>query len=742
MQKYYITLILLIMLCGCAVLPQPMSLKQIENRVDKDRQDIFANQEPISAPLTIYDAMARAIKYNLDHRLKLMETALASQQADVSTYDMLPKVATSAGYSFRSNESGAYSVSLLTGRQSLEPSTSQDRTTQTFDIGMMWNVLDFGVSYLRARQQADSLLIAEERRRKVLQNIIQDVRYAYCRAASSERLLTEMSSLLERAKTALERSKKISDERLRPPKESLEYQRELLENIRLLWGLIQSLSPAKTELATLMNLSPGTKFQVIEPNWNAPEIPVFSNPIENLERLAMAYRPELREEDYRASISALEARKAILEMLPGLNLNFGYNYNSNDFLYHKSWWDAGTKVSLNIFKLVSGPAAYRVAQSQQEVDHTRRLALSVAVLTQVHLSRQGYGLALEEYKVSKMLDEVNNKLDSQTAAAGSVGKADELTVIRSATNALVAKMRHHLAYTELQNASGRIYNSIGLDPMPISTGSASVSTLSKSLEKSFAEWGRLLNEPRPIRMSDVERAMPGTGSITIGQMEIQEKQAPENIEGLIEENLKPEVKPVQEPGKKVSIRVDVADVYTEPSVNSKVKIQAFMGEHYRMTDWSPKGWLKLELNDGSAGWIPTVMIRPVTDGEKQPKADQVVLGTKAQSSEPAVIRDQPLKEGEESPKERQAVTEERKDESFAPAKDNQEIREIQVLITTIKKANIRSGPAPSFDVKRVEDAGVRFKSTGVIGDEWYRIQMEDGSIGWIHKSVISVLTGI
>jgi SH3-like domain-containing protein len=225
-------------------------------------------------------------------------------------------------------------------------------------------------------------------------------------------------------------------------------------------------------------------------------------------------------------------------------------------------------------------------------------------------------------------------------------------------------------------------------------------------------------------------------------MEIQEKQAPENIEGLIEENLKPEAKPVQEPGKKVSIRVDVADVYTDPSVNSKVKIQAFMGEHYKMTDWSPKGWLKLELNDGSTGWIPTVMIRPVSDGEKQPKVEQVVRKDEPAVVTPSKIQDVPLKEGEESPKERQPVAEDSKDESFAPVKDNQAIKEIQVLITTIKKANIRSGPAPSFEVKRVEDAGVRFKSTGVISDEWYRIQMEDGSIGWIHKSVISVLTGV
>jgi len=739
MQRYFILLIGLLM-CGCAVLPKPMTMSQIEQRVDKDIKEMYANQEPLTSPLNIYDAMARAIRYNLDHRLKLMETALASKQADVSNFDMLPKVATSAGYNFRNNESGAYSISLLTGRQSLEASTSEERTTQTFNIGMLWNVLDFGVSYVRARQQADNLLIAEERRRKVLQNIIQDVRYAYCRASSAERLLQEMTDLLERAKSALERSKKISDERLKPPKESLEYQRELLENIRLLWGLIQNLSPAKTELATLMNLSPGTKFQVIEPEWNSPDIPLFNNPIENLERLAMAYRPELREEDYRASISALEARKAILEMLPGLNLNFGYNYNSNDFLYQKSWWDAGTKVSLNIFKLVAGPASYRAAKSQQEVDHTRRLALSVAVLTQVHLSRQRYGMAMEEYKVSRMLDDVNNKLDAQTAVAGSVGKADELTVIRSATNALVARMRHHLAFTELQNAAGRIYNSIGLDPLPGAVGTAGVGALSKSLEQSFKEWGRILNEPRPVRMSDVEKTMPGAGSVKLENIEIQEERErpTDAVSGLIEENLKTTAKTAETSARKVSIRTDVADIYAEPSVNSKIKIQAFMGEHYKLVDWSSKGWLKIELNDGSDGWIPTVMIRPVLNGEKQPKVEQVA---KKEPPKP-VSDDLPLKEREESPKETAVSKEDVKEETEQAVKGDPQITEAQMLIITIKKANIRTGPSPLHPIKKVEEKGVRFKATGVMGDEWYRIQMNDGSEGWVHKSVVSVLTGV
>ena len=40
-------------------------------------------------------------------------------------------------------------------------------------------------------------------------------------------------------------------------------------------------------------------------------------------------RPELREQDYQARISAAETRKAMLRLLPGLEFSAGGHYDSN-----------------------------------------------------------------------------------------------------------------------------------------------------------------------------------------------------------------------------------------------------------------------------------------------------------------------------------------------------------------------------------------------------------------------------
>ncbi|MBF0446303.1 MAG: TolC family protein, partial [Magnetococcales bacterium] len=139
--------------------------------MNADHDSLFEKQEQITHPLTIYDAMARSIKYNLDHRFKIMEEALSLRQLNIAKMSMLPNLALSAGYSDRSNEAS----SLGTG--ALQASTSSDRVSKTGNLTMSWNILDFGVSYFQAQQEADRVLIAAERRRKVIHNLMSDVRF-------------------------------------------------------------------------------------------------------------------------------------------------------------------------------------------------------------------------------------------------------------------------------------------------------------------------------------------------------------------------------------------------------------------------------------------------------------------------------------------------------------------------------------------------------------------------------------
>ena len=236
---------------GCAVTAIPVTNDELEKQSQTDLAEIFKGQEAIEAPITLHEAMARALKYNLDQRLKLMEEALARGDLDVMRYDMLPELTVSAGYHYRNNQPGASSQSLITFQPSLEPSKSIERVYQDGSAIMTWNLLDFGVSYVRNQQQANEVLVMQERTRKVAQNVIQDVRYAYWKAVSAQQLLPEMDDLLEQAEDALENSKQLENLRLQAPLKPLRYQKSLLDLIGRLWRL-----RAKTCRRPGLNLPP------------------------------------------------------------------------------------------------------------------------------------------------------------------------------------------------------------------------------------------------------------------------------------------------------------------------------------------------------------------------------------------------------------------------------------------------------------------------------------------------------
>ncbi|GAO93038.1 hypothetical protein PSA5_09995 [Pseudomonas syringae pv. actinidiae] len=88
--------LLALVVSGCAVTSQPIDRSVSEQRAKSDLQLMYRDQEQLNGALTLHQAMARAVKYNLEARLKIMEEALAKRQLDLASFDMLPRMALSA----------------------------------------------------------------------------------------------------------------------------------------------------------------------------------------------------------------------------------------------------------------------------------------------------------------------------------------------------------------------------------------------------------------------------------------------------------------------------------------------------------------------------------------------------------------------------------------------------------------------------------------------------------------------
>ena len=493
---------------GCAITPEPVTPEERSALIAADRQALFRNQEPVTGPISLEEAMARAIKYNLDYRLTAMDQALQNRQLDLTRYDMLPRLVAAAGGTARSNENLSVSENTRTGVKSTDPSLSQDQERFTTDLTLSWNVLDFGVSYYQARQQADRALIADERRRRVVHSVIQQVRAAYWQAVSAERIEAAIGPILAETRQALSDARSVEEQRLRPPVEVLRYQKALIEVMRQLETVEQDLAIAKAQLRALMNLPPGQPFTLALPAGFRRDVPQVGLAIEEMEVLALDRRPELREEHYQRRISAAEVRKSILRLLPGLTFTGSANFDTNSYLVNNSWAEAGLRVSFNLLNLLTAPASIGVAEAQQELAETRRLALSMAALTQVHVGYQQYQRARRNFEQADLLDSIEQRLYENIRQAQASQAQNVLERVRAAASAILSELARDRAYADLQAAASNVIVSLGLDPLPATVPSHDIKALTEALAAINADWqaGRFV-PPAPVPVALAEPAV-------------------------------------------------------------------------------------------------------------------------------------------------------------------------------------------------------------------------------------------
>jgi outer membrane protein, multidrug efflux system len=487
---------------GCAFKPQPLSDAERVAEATQDMSDAFANQEPLHHPLTLEEAFARAIAYNLDERVKLMERQVAERDFEISKFDMLPKVVGTAGASTRDNVLASTSVSVVNQSVTVPPSTSTENDLKFADLTTSFNILDFWVSYFNSKQQANKVLVAEEQRRHVLQGLFQDVRRAFWRAASAQRLASDIRESSRDAQNALDASHK--SEELHAPIDALRYQKSLLIALRDLDAIQHALAASKAELAQLINLPPGMNYTLAVPRNLRIEAPRL--PIHDMEEVALVRNPEIREASYQVRISADETRKTLARNLPGINFSYGPNYDSNSFLVNNTWAAGAVRLSGNLVSVLSIPEQLKRGHLAEDTAITRREALSVATLAKLHIAYQQYLAAREEYRSADQLASVDRRLYQQIANRTETDAQSELERVSARVSNVESELLRYRAYAEAQAALGRIYDVVGLDPLPGEIESLDIGSLSAAIRRSASDWK---NE----RLEQLSQTAPAAGSV-------------------------------------------------------------------------------------------------------------------------------------------------------------------------------------------------------------------------------------
>jgi outer membrane protein TolC len=450
------------LLAGCTIAPSPLTGLQISHLAGLQAEQVAAQQEPISGALTLYDAMARALKYNLDYRVEMMQQSLRGAEAALASSDMLPKLVANAGWSGRDSYLSSAHLDLPTAKETPPRVTASDKDVRTADITFSWNILDFALSYARAKQASDKYLIAETGKRKVIHRILEDTRTAYWRAVSADRMVKKLRRLDGRLDRAISNARLQGVEGASSPITALTYERELVQIRVKAEQLQRELKLAKAQLAALIDVAPGLDFSLAEQD-DRTRPALLTVSASEMVAEALFNRPELREIAYQRRINEREATAALLELLPGLRLYANANEDSNSFLLNEHWVTMGASAAFNLMKVVSLPARRNAIEMQDGVLDQKSLAATMVVLTQVHVSRIRYRHFVEELETARRFSAVQAKLVDQIRAQAQVGSVGEQTLIREEMNALLAEVRRDIAYTNVQNAEANIYVSMGLD---------------------------------------------------------------------------------------------------------------------------------------------------------------------------------------------------------------------------------------------------------------------------------------
>ena len=511
---------LILFVGACSQKPEPLIKEQVQLSSQEDYEYLKETSKAAPLEIDLYQAIAIAIKNNRDLRLNLMDSALSQGQMDVVKFDMLPKLSVNAGYKVLREHPASTSVNMETEGEenksaaqiSNNPtySLSQQTPSNTYDIGFTWNALDFGLSYVRAGQQADKYLISKELERKAIHNLTKEVIYAYWKTLSADELLSEINPLMDRVNAALDDYEYIEELLISSPMDALLYQKELLDVLQILNTQRRALMDSRAQLSKLLGLLPDQEYVLIKTDQPLTELDMS---LEEQEEAALFSRPELLEVRYQEKVTAEEARASMLSLFPSLTFNATWTYDSNKYLLNKDNVEYGAVFGANLLNIFQAGNINDINKINEKILEEQRLAVSMTVLSQVHIANINYAQSLREYSNAKHYLNVAQRINDLISNAQKISRFGELELIREEASLLVSRLRNDIAYAEMQYSLGTLYSSVGMNFTPNNLSEISDADLAIALRDNLNQWTKKYNSFVAIPLNDQNPVLVQTAKI-------------------------------------------------------------------------------------------------------------------------------------------------------------------------------------------------------------------------------------
>jgi outer membrane protein TolC len=445
-------------LSSCVRPTKDLNQLRLEN-AEKDKEYMFKNAVLPQDPLQLEDFVALGLLQNFDVLMRQQEIAVQTEAETSAKLGMLPSLTANNELSQRSKLNVVSSRSITTGNTTVADSYSHPKQTKTYNLALAWSVLDFGMTYFRARQQEDRVSIAKQDYERLKQNVVFDITDAYWKAIVAQKATKGALDVIGLAESRQSDLEKQMERKTVSEIDGLENQKRLIEMQIKLQNYKRDYYKQKARLASLVGLPPMADFQVADVALPAINVDIWD--VRRLEEEAMVSRPELYIEDLNARIAADDTRTAILGMFPNVNLFGGYDHDQNEFLLNHNWYSFGVRTSWNLLNIPKAYYDHRSAKSREAAVKDARLQLSVAVMTEVNISYLDLQDSVAQYELAVDLSSVKNRLLEAGKKGQKQGQFDDADVLTLEAEALFSDIYQVTTYADVKVALERLANSVG-----------------------------------------------------------------------------------------------------------------------------------------------------------------------------------------------------------------------------------------------------------------------------------------
>ncbi|HHC24403.1 MAG TPA: TolC family protein [Desulfobacterales bacterium] len=401
-------------------------------------------------PLTLNEAVSIGLENNLDIRISRVMADIATDDALVEKLKMLPQ----ANFSSRVSQSSATSAS------------DEDTLRRTASLALTWNVLDFGLSYIRARQSAISKEIRRMERLRQAQILTLDIASAYWKAVLAEQSLKKIRKIEHEINKYKTKAELMVSQRRLDPIASKAIEKKIVELAVTASNLQAEISGAKIDLCELMGVDPMTEFTPARESFKnyvkkmpAPD----SLDPRKLEMISLNNRPEFYSADLDIQIQQDEARAALLSMFPGISFDLTTYYDANSYYKNNFWITNGAGLTA---RLLSWPSQYVNWVNQirtTDMVRLQRLLLTSGVIVQAHLALHEYAVRLRQFELYDDSFEIAEDLLTMSRERHELGLLSSWALTQRMLEEVVARLARDRRIIDLVNAYNTLLVTLGLD---------------------------------------------------------------------------------------------------------------------------------------------------------------------------------------------------------------------------------------------------------------------------------------